>query len=219
MAIQDYDTLAAAIRTWCARSQDQTFNNEIPTFVQLAEDRIYNGVGEDNDPLFSPPVRVSEMSRVVELDVDDGRVAVPADSLGMRRLSRPNDRVGLEYLSPDAFARRLAVADGGLPRYYTVEGPDIRVAPGGWKGKLDLLYYARPQAIDTTNPTNAMLTAYPMLYLASALFEAFSFMRNGDAASSWLSKYRSQCTGVNKTASKSRHGGGKIRTQLRTPIP
>lgn len=219
MSITDFDSLSASIKQWCARTQDQTFNNQIETFISFAEERIWNGVGDVRDPMYSPALRVKEMSVLTTVTMASSAGTIPDGSLGIRRLSRTGDTIGLEYLAPDAFARRYAVSDTGQPLFYTIEGSQLRVAPAGWAGDLNLLHYAKPAGISSSNPTNDMLTAYPLLYLSASLFEAFSFIRNGDMASSWLAKYRSQASGINRSASKVRHGGGKLKSQPRIAIP
>lgn len=218
MAITDYDSLVAAVKVYAARS-DATFTAQIENFISLAEDRICNGVGDERDPMFSPAVRVKEMSETSTITIVSSAGTVPAGSLGIRRLSRVSDLVGINYLAPDAFATRYNYPDAGTPRWYTIEGDQIRVAPAGWAGDISILYYKRPTPISSSNTTNAILTAYPNLYLAAVLFEAFSFQKDGETATGWLARYRSAASGVNRSASATRHGGGKLRTQPRVPLP
>lgn len=218
MAISDYDSLVTEVQVYCARS-DSVFRQRIPTFIALAEDRIYNGVGDNRDPMYSPAVRVKEMSQVATIPVVASVGQIPDRSLGLRRLSRASDTVGLDYLAPDAFAQRYSYPDAGQPRWYTIEGEDIRVAPAGWDGDLSVLYYARPTAITSSTPTNAVLTTYPNLYLTAALFEAFSFLKDGESAQGWLGRYRAAASGVNRSATGVRHGGGSLKSQPRVPMP
>jgi len=217
MAITDFDSLVAEVKIYAARA-DSTFSNRIETFIGLAEDRICNGVGEPRDPMYSPAVRVKEMSETADVAIVSSTGDVPALSLGLRRLSRSSDLVGLDYMAPDAFATRYNYADTGSPRWYTVEGDQIRVAPSGWAGTLSALYYKRPTGISSSNTENAILTAYPNLYLAAVLFEAFSFLKDGESAQGWLARYRSAASGVNRSAAATRHGGGKLRSQPRVVI-
>ena len=218
MAITDYDSLVAAVKVYVAR-RDTTFSNQIENFISLAEDRIYNGVGDERDPMFSAAVRVKEMSETGTITITASTGTIPEGSLGIRRLSGTTDLVGLSYLAPDAFATRYNYPDSGTPRWYTVEGDQVRVAPAGWSGSISVLYYKRPTAISSSSTTNAILTAYPNLYFTAVLFEAFSFLKDGETAQGWLGRYRSAASGVNRSASASRHGGGKLRTQPRVAIP
>ena len=218
MAIIDYDSLAAAVKVYVARN-DSTFSNQIENFISLAEDRIYNGVGDERDPMFSPAVRVKEMSETGTIIITASTGTIPTGSLGIRRLSRTSDLVGISYLAPDAFATRYNYPDAGTPRWYTIEGDQVRVAPAAWAGDISVLYYKRPTGISSVSTTNDVLTAYPNLYFAAVLFEAFSFLKDGETAQGWLGRFRSAASGVNRSASASRHGGGKLRTQPRVPVP
>lgn len=55
MAITEYTSLVAAIKVWCAR-QDSVFSAQIPNFVAMAEDRIYDGYGMKGEATYSPPL-------------------------------------------------------------------------------------------------------------------------------------------------------------------
>ena len=208
MAITDFATLKAKVQADCART-DTTFGNQVEDFISLAEDRIFNGVGDLNDPLYSEPLRSDEMVTRSTIAFTDGEGTIPADSVGVRSLSRESDRIGLEPLSVDAFELRLASGDGGNPRWYTIEGNTIRTAPGGYTGNLRILYYARPSGITSSNTTNVVLTARPSIYLAATLFEAFSFMRDA-VAQSHLARFRSSVSGANRTQRANRRGGKTI---------
>lgn len=216
MAITDFATLKAAIQKYCVRS-DPTFGNCIPDFISLAEDRIFNGVGDARDPLYSEPLRSDEMVTRATVAMTNGEGTVPSTSLGVRTLSRLSDMVGLDPLSVDAFELRLAVPDTGNPRWYTIEGSTIRTAPSGYTGDFRILYYAKPDGITSSNTTNVVLTARPNLYLSATLFEAFTFLRDGESAAGHLARYRSLVSGANRTQKANRRAG-KTRSRARIRI-
>ena len=214
MAITDWATLKAAVQLYCARS-DTTFGNAVGDFVSQAEDRIYNGVGEKGDPLYSEPLRSDAMVTRSTISMTSGEGTIPSSSLGVRTLSRLSDMVGLDPLSPDAFERRLAVPDTGNPRWYVVEGTNIRTAPSGYTGDFRILYYAKPTGISSSNTTNAVLTAHPNIYLFGTLFHAFTFLQNCDAANGHLQHFRSLVSGANRTQKANRRAG---KTQSRARV-
>ena len=217
--IEDFDSLVSEIKVFVARS-DSTFSARIQTFISLAEDRIFNGAGVDiRDPLYSPAIRVREMQTAATVSFTDGVGTVPTDSVGLSRVSRATDKVGLDYMPPDAFAQRAAYADTGNPRWYTIETGQIKVAPSGYDGDLTVVYYARPAGVTSTNISNDVLLAYPNLYLAACLFEAFTFIRDGESATGWLTRYRSSATGVNMSATGVRAGGNPLRIIPRNALP
>lgn len=61
MAIDDYDSLRDELSAWTARN-DTAFRNRFDTFLQLAEDRIYNGAGDEGDPLQTDALRADVMT-------------------------------------------------------------------------------------------------------------------------------------------------------------
>jgi hypothetical protein len=208
MAITNWATLKSAVQTYVARS-DTTFVNQIPLFVSNAEERIFHGVGMPVDPLFSEPLRADEMLTATTLAMTSGAGTIPADCLAVRRLDRDSDTIGIQPLSPDAFAMRVAHNDSGRIRWYTIEGRTIKTAPGGYTGNINILYYARPTGISEANTTNVVLTARPMLYLYGTLLEAFTFINADDKAQKYLAMFRSLMSGVNRTAVAIEYGGGK----------
>lgn len=209
MSITDFASLKEAVQKYCFRS-DTAFSNRIEDFIASAESRIYNGVGDEADPMYSEPLRCDKISTSTTVTMTSGSGTVPTDCLEIRLLHRDSDTIGLDYLSPDHFYRRSSHSDGGNPRWYTVEGSTIKTAPGGYDGDLNIVYYAKPTGISSSSPTNDVLTAFPELYLHATLFEAFSFTQHGEAAGGWLGRYRSTVSGINRSMKGTRHGGGKL---------
>ncbi|MCC6779914.1 MAG: hypothetical protein IT537_25325 [Hyphomicrobiales bacterium] len=214
MAVTDYNSLVAAIKTWCARSQSPAFNAQIETFIAMAEQRMADGAGADaSDPIYCESLRAAELETTATLTTDaNGEAMLPDDAGALLSIVRDGDQLGLDYLTPHEFSRRLA--DGGpLPGYYTTQGRKLRLAPK-WEGVLSVTYYARPTPIAAGTPTSALLTAYPLLYLEGCLYEAFAFMQAADLAAAHFARYRSILGGINGTSDGLRHGGGPLRMRL-----
>lgn len=211
MTIATYVDLKNAVQTYCGRS-DTKFGTAIETMVGFVEDRIYNGYGRDeNDPLYSPAVRSAAQEIVGAITVSGGVGSLPPAALELRRINPPNDRRGIEYMTPDELNRRKATGGGGSePLYYTIEGATISLHPA-FSGTLDLLYYTRYPALTPAAPVSVMLTAYPTLYLAGVLYEAFIYMQEGDLAGMHLARFRSQAIGINTNAMQMRYAGKRKR--------
>lgn len=202
--ITDYDSLVSEVKAYMARS-DSTFGARFPMFVALAEDRIYSGVGQPGDPLYSAPLRCRVMETTTTITTSSGQATMPEDILAVRKLARDADQIGMTYASPDRFAAYLAQAPSGYPSQYTTEALTLKVAPS-WDGDLTLLYYKRLTAISADNKTGDLLTAHPLVYFNAVMFEAFSFLQDIDLAGAWLARLRSTIDGVNI-----------VETGLRTP--
>jgi hypothetical protein len=217
MAITDWASLLANVQSYTVRT-DTAFTNQVETFVANAEQRIFEGVGTNLDPLFSEPLRSDVMSSTTTITMTDGEGSIASDSLGLRSLNRTSDRIGLDYLAPDAFAKRFAEADTGNPRWYTIEGNTIKTSPGGFDGTLNVTYWARPDGISSSSTTNVVLTAHPTVYLYATLLEAYTWIGNLEKTQTYLALTRSTVSGINATVNDNRYGGGKMVAKARRVI-
>lgn len=218
MAISDYNSLAAEIKAWAARS-DPAFSNRIETFIAFTEQRIYNGQGEPGDALYCPALNAPEMETDWIVTFTNGVADVPGDMSTMRTIRRAGDDVGLDYLPTKQFWIRDAEANTTLnPAYYTIEQGKIYVTPS-YSGDLQILYYKKFDAISSDNPTGTLITKYPLLYLSGCLFEAFSFMQEADLAMGHWARHKSQIAGINASADSVRFGGGPLKVRVRNALP
>jgi hypothetical protein len=218
MAIADYSTLVAQIKSYMGRS-DATFTQQIDSFVSMAEDRIYNGYGSNElDPLYSPPVRSKAMEHKTDLAFAAGVASVPSDLLEHRGLYQATANPSITYLSPEAFEERRGVYASSAPRVFTIEAGTVETLPAV-TGNLTLSYYRSFTPISSSNTTGPMMTAHGNLYFNSVMFEAYSFEQEPEAAMQWLARYRSAAAAINKTASDQRRAGGRLRVTPRQRMP
>lgn len=216
--ITDYDSLASEVKAWCARS-DTTFSNRMEMFVAASEDRMYNGHGATGDPLFTEPIRADVMETSATVTLTNASGALPADACAVRFLSRDGETLGLTYKAPVEFREYQGLgAAGGVPLYYTIEASTLKVTPA-YDGDLDCVYYKRFAAVTFSNKMSTLLTAYPLLYFNSCLFEAFSFMQEPELAMACLARYRAYASSVNNKSTAIRIPGARMRVQPRTPVP
>ncbi len=217
MAITSYDDLKEEVQKWCARS-DTTFSNRIDTFVALAEDRIYNGADEPGGALYSAAMRSKAMESSETIVATTGAATLPAYTLDVRSVIIPDQRHGVEYLEPEKFAVQLANLSGGSPIYYTVEGSTLKLGPT-YSGNVTILIYKRFDPITSLNKNGDLIAAHGSAYLNATLFEASSFIQDVDTALGHLVRYRSQVSGINKSAKSVRHGGSNRRIRPRVAFP
>lgn len=217
MTISTYADLAQAVKTWCARS-DSAFSNQIETFVALHELRMYNGSGANGDPMQCDPLMAPEIEVNTTISVADGAADIPDDCNTIRTLTRPTDRVGLDFITPRQYDLLVSQNQGGDPLAFTVKSSQILVAPAT-DDTFDILYYKKLPAISTDDPSNALLTAYPLLYFHGVMFEAYAFMQEPDLATAQFMRYRAALTGINNSIKGVRFGGAPLRITTRNPIP
>lgn len=216
--IADYDSLVAAAKIYCARS-DTTFSNMMPVFVAHAEDRLYNGHADDddNDPLYSPPLRSSVMEASGTLTAAGGLATLPDDYLLIRKLVRSGDSLGLTYMPPERVAVAGVVESSSTPIWFTIEGKTLELIPS-WDGDLDITYYRRFDAITSTNQTGPLIIQHGLAYLEAVLIEAFAWMANGDLSVGHAAKLRGLVKGYNRASSELRFSG-PLRVRQRQWVP
>ena len=217
MAIADYDTLKAAIQSWAARS-DSTFAAQVPTFVAMAEDRIYFGAGSPGSPDYTPALRATEMELTDTITATDGDATLPTDFLEMRSLTVADQTSGIEYMPPERFViTNENAAATTVPVYYTIRGTTLSVTPS-YDGDLSLSYYRRFDAITPSNTVEALLQSYGNLYLYLGLFSAFTWMQEAELAISHVTLARSMIEGINNKSALARFPG-PLRIRPRVLVP
>lgn len=215
--ITDYGSLKTAIQTWTART-DSVMGNQVPLFVEMAEQRLYDGSGKPGDELYTPPLRSQTMETTGTITLTDGVGSMPANTLAVRRIYQDGDLDGLTYITPErwsVFSAANTAGGGGI--YYTVDDGVIKVTPTD-STDLMISYYQSFDPVTPANPTSALLTAHSTLYLSACLFEAFSFMQDPALAAGHISRLRSQIAGANQTATAMRMPTA-LRIRVRNHIP
>jgi hypothetical protein len=180
--IVDYTSLQAAVTEYLARDQDTTLIARIPTFVQLAEAKF-------NRQLF-----VRQMERRATALVDSGStepefISLPSDFQSMRRvrLSSVAGKPSLEFKSGTQMDEyRFAASNvAGQPRYFTVFGDEIELAPTPNAAYTIEMVYRQVIPPLASNDTNWLLTVAPDLYLYGALLESAPYIKEDARIQTW----------------------------------
>ena len=206
MSITNYADLQATIASYLART-DLTV--QIPDFIQLAETRLRR------------ELRIRQMLKVVTTTTTsgDGTVELPFDFLQMRDLHLNTNPVQtIEYVSPSNFYRNTFSSTIGLPRQYTVLGQEFQFAPQPDSDyELQMLYYAAPSYLSSTNTSNVFLVNCPDLLLYGALGEASPYLMDDDRLGTWASMYDRGLAALTVSDDQGEYGGSPlaITTSLR----
>jgi hypothetical protein len=124
--ITDYTSLQAAVTEYLARDQDTTLIARIATFIQLAEAKL-------NRQLFVRQMEQRSIAVVNTASSEPEFISLPADFQSMRRvrLSSVTGKPCLEFKSSTQMDEyRFGRSDvAGQPRYFTVFGDEIELAP------------------------------------------------------------------------------------------
>ena len=185
MALATYTELVSTVTSYLARTD---LNTIVPTFVQLAQERI------------TRDLRTREMLKLSTTTATDNTVELPIDFLEMRELHfQGNPPVTLEYQSPDKFFRNHVTTTSGLPYYFTIIGYEMQFAPVPDDNQtLQMLYYAKPTFISPSVSSNLYLANYSDALLYATLAEAEPYLMNDARLQVWASMYERAIANIMK---------------------
>lgn len=178
MDLSTYSGLKDAVASYLARSD---LTNEIPVFIQLAENRLRR------DLRIRPMLKVATTNTVA----NDATVQIPSDFLQMRDLHINNNPITvLQYESPSNFYRNTFSLINGVPKQYTLLSDQFQLAPiPDSEMTLQMLYYAAPPYLSNSNSSNVFLVNCPDLLLYASLGEAEPYLMNDPRLQTWKAMY------------------------------
>ena len=178
MSYTNYTDLQASVAGYLGRSDLTT---QIPDFIRFAEIRL----GRE--------LRTRQMlnSATAPTVANDARTALPTDFLEIRDLFvQGTPRRPLSYMSPSAFSREAKADTFGLPVFYTLLSSEFQFAPKpDAVYTLEILYYAKPTFLSTSNASNVFLANYPDALLYASLIEAEPYLINDARSQLWATLY------------------------------
>ena len=222
----NYAELSAAIQNY-SESDEQLFVDNIPTFVKLAEQKIYN----------STQIAYLRRNVVGVTTTNNKYVATPQDFLSVYSVAVVDPSGEYIYLlDKDVnFIRQAypAPTDTGIPKYYAIFGPTTtNTDPAELTNELSLIlgptpngsytvelhYFFYPESIVTAG-TTWLGDNFDSVLLYGAMREASIFQRQeADVVANYESKYNEAMTLLRQL------GDGKQRTdayrtgQARYPV-
>lgn len=212
--ITDYSSLSTAIQEYLARDQDDVLGGRIPSFIRMFEAKM-------NRELF---VRQMEKraTALVDLASDEPEfISLPADFQSMRRarLSSVTGKPCLEFKSGTQMDEyRFGVSDvAGRPRYFTVFGDEIELAPTPDAAYvIEMVYRAKIPPLSTTN---WLLTLAPDLYLYGCLLESAPYIKEDGRLVTWGALYKSALDGLNNLGLTSTFNAGPMTVRISSVGP
>lgn len=215
--IVDYASLQAVIIEYSARDQDTFFIGRIPTFIQFTEAKL-------NRDLF---VRQMEQRSTALLDITQSEpefIALPSDFQSMRRarLSSVSGKPPLSFMSGEQMEdfRRGTANATGRPRYFTLFGNEIELAPTPDQNyTVEMIYRQNIPALSATNTTNWLLTLAPDLYLYGALMEASPYIKEDARIQTWGLGLSTALSDLNALGLTSTFNAGPMRARVSGATP
>ena len=199
MSITNYSDLKTTIASYLARTD---LTAQIPDFIQLAETRLRR------------ELRIRQMLKVATTTTvaNDSTVELPSDYLQMRDLHvNTNPIQTIEYVSPSNFYRNTWSTVSGLPRQYTVLAQEFQFAPLPDSAyTLQMMYYAAPPYLSSTNSSNVFLANCPDLLLYGALGEAEPYLMNDARLATWAQMYDRGLAALTVSDDQGEYGGSPL---------
>ena len=208
MPIDSLTTLKEKMRAYMKR---RTINEE-DLFVQLAEERIVDGFGDEKDDLFTGPVRVRSMesSTTITIKENENSGQLPEGFLGFRGPLYVGSGK-LVYIPPSVYRDRQTQTK--TPYEYTVIGNNILTYPTADQDyAIGADIYSLPP-LSVTNLSNNLLIDHPNIYLYVCLLEACIFYKKDSDTLKYHRLFKGAVHAANRQDEMSRFSGGTLEMQ------
>ena len=195
MAISNYTNLKESIVNWSHRADCDLL---IDDFIALAEADMF--INDNNHE--SLELRLMETTSTANITSD--ALALPTGFVSMRSFRvTGDDGYDLRPKTADSLWHRGST---GKPRYFAITSQiEFDVSPDQTY-ESEMVYYRKPDAITSANPTNDILTNYPNIYLFGALYHLFTYADDEAQANKYLVRFSNAINGANATDEQARYG-------------
>ncbi|WP_275183839.1 hypothetical protein [Bradyrhizobium sp. CSA112] len=212
MAINTYATLVSAATEWLARDQDTTLVARIPDFITLAEAKF-------NRKLFVRQMEQRATALINLASSEPEYISLPSDFQSMRRvrLSSVTGKPALEFKSGIQMDEyRYANSDiTGQPRYFTIFGDEIELAPTPEEAyTVEMIYRKVVPALTASATTNWLLTLAPDLYLYGVLLESAPYIKEDGRIQTWALGLSDALDGLNNLGLTSTFNAGPMTVRV-----
>ena len=209
--IIDYTSLQAAVTEYLARDQDTTLIGRIPTFIQFVEAKF-------NRQLFMRQMEQRATALVNTASSEPEFISLPSDFQSMRRvrLSSVTGKPCLEFKSGTQMDEyRFATSDvAAQPRYFTVFGGEIELAPTPDAAYTIEMVYRQDIPPLASNNSNWLLTLAPDLYLYGALLESAPYLKEDGRIQTWGLGFTSALNDLNDLGLTSTFNAGPMTVRV-----
>jgi hypothetical protein len=190
MAITTYAQLQAAAANWLVRSD---LTARIPELITLAEARLNRVLR----------TRLSETEAQLTGTVGARTVALPAGFTEPLRLwiEEPDGRRELPFLPAELIGSR---APRGAPQAWTVDGGAVAFDRRLDEAHVFTLRLLKAFALSDAEPSNALLSGAPDVYLFATLCEAGPLLRDGELTAAYEARLERAIAELNAKEAKSR---------------
>ena len=202
----NYGQLKTAVSAYANRTDLAAM---FPTFLEMAEHRIYAGAQGTSDPsMQTPPLRLSNMITTV----NPASTSLPTDFLELKRLSAlvGTVKVALDFIPFEASGP--GESRTGSPAYFTLNGNNIVYSPT-FSNVVEMTYYARFTTPVLDADANWLLTNAAAVYLAAFLIEASVYTRDDGMFQQQTLRYVEAMNALQAQDDGNKHSGSQLRVR------
>ena len=204
MAISTYSEIKQSIIRWSHRSDLDTL---IDDFIRLAEVDMFKTTSDHEG------LEIREMETKSTASADTQELALPTGFLSMRSMVIGDD--DLRYLAPESMQYRNGT---GKPLYYTITNQiEFDISPDQ-AYTVEMVYFAKPTGLSSSNTTNVVLTNHPDIYLYGALWILFTHAMDDENISKYRQFYTQAIDGANAKDEWGRYGSAPY-ARVNGPTP
>ncbi len=201
MTISTYTNLKQEVEDWSHRTD---LTSKMDTFCQFAEQII--NYGYERGGRVIQGLRSKEMEKRESQSFNATFFPLPTDYIEMIALEveYSGRRNPLRQVSPQILDSTYSLSNGSNPRAYTIQNSQIEFRPGidasaPYTGELT--YYAEVPTL-TSNSTNDVLSATPMIYLGGMMLALSLYAQDEEQTDVWFGMLNSAMKGANKNKGK-----------------
>lgn len=174
----------------------------MPTFLELAEQRVYNGAAEGD----VPPLRLSTM-----LTSATYSASLPSDFIEMKRVAAVMDasyKKNLDFKPLEVMA--TLETRSGAPSFYSMQNNALVFAPT-FTQPVEIIYYARFPSLVGDTDSNWLSINASTVYISAMLIEVGYWLRDNDLAKRELDRFASQINAMQAQDDGNKHSGAQLR--------
>jgi hypothetical protein len=175
----------------------------MPTFRELAEQRIYTGAAEGS----VPPLRLSTMLTVL----NPAPTTLPTEFLEMKRVSAiisPTYKKPLDFKPLENTGVQENMS--GSPTFFSMRGNSLVYSPS-FSQDVEIIYYASFPSLVNDNDTNWLSINAPTTYIAAILIEVGYYTRDDLLTQREQARFASVMNSLQAQDDGNKHSGAQLR--------
>jgi hypothetical protein len=193
-----HSELKANVAAWLNKTN---LTAVIPTFISLAQDRIYLGSPE----LECDPLRIGDMLTVVNPFTG----TLPSNWTEIKRMSWVlfgSIKYALDFMPLEKIGPYEGIS--GRPQFFSLRGDTVVYGPT-FTNDVELMYYARPA--DLSADSDVIPASCNAIYLYGTMLEAALYLKDDDEAARLVKAYKNALNAVQKQDDGNLHSGNTLR--------